>query len=186
MLGQRTHIFQGNLSNVACADLGLILLDDASRWTVARAEVRSGAAVVAAARAFHKEMLAEVSASSSGLCVHYLTQDATNSAIWQKRKLTALILHTAYLPSLPDSTGSSNFVFSWKSFQALQRVADVQPVGDATAASVVGLCHKMLQSVGCPSPYSLVADFASGAKKKLVEITSAAVLFSVCGVRVRY
>ena len=46
-----------NLSNVACADLSLILLDDASRWSVARAEVHSAAAMMASCKAFHLSMV---------------------------------------------------------------------------------------------------------------------------------
>ena len=90
-----------------------MLLDDASRWTVARAEVHSGACFLAAARAFHQNMLAEIAEKpSSGfddskglsqpaVCIHSISQDATNSAIWQKRKLSALILESAFCPSLP-------------------------------------------------------------------------------------
>ena len=158
-----------NLSNIACGDLSLVLLDDASRWTVARAEVHSGACLLAAARAFHQNMLAEIAEKpSSGfddskglsqpaVCIHSISQDATNSAIWQKRKLSALILESAFCPSLPskEDLGASGIELA-NVFQMMQCVADCQPVGDSSAAGTVALTHKMLGSLGCPSVQSLL------------------------------
>ena len=144
-----------NLSNIACADLGLVILDNASRWTVARAEVQSGAALMAAGRAIHKtmveEMLDESSANEPSLHVHFVTQDATNSL---RRKMTALILHSAwcYLPS----DDASDFNFDWKVFHTFHGVADVHSVTDSSALGTVALTHKMLDSLACPSIKSLV------------------------------
>ena len=162
-----------NLSNIACGDLSLVLLDDASRWTVARAEVHSGACLLAAARAFHHNMLAEIAEKSSSgfdfsqplfqpaVCIHAISQDATNSGIWQKRKLSALILETAFCPSLPskEDAGASGTELA-NVFQMMQCVADCQPVGDSSAAATVALTHKMLGSLGCPSVQSLLKSLA--------------------------
>ena len=144
-----------NLSNIACADLGLVLLDDASRWTIARAEVRTGAALLASGRAFHRSMMEEIAQEPSdgalSLHIHFITQDATNSL---KRKLTALILHSAWcqLPSDMDV----DYSFDWKRFQTFHGVADVQTVSDSSAVATVGLTDKMLESLACPSIKTLV------------------------------
>ena len=144
-----------NLSNIACADLGLVILDNASRWTVARAEVQSGAALIAAGRAFHRTMVDErqdeSSANEPSLHVHFVTQDATNSV---RRKMTALILHSAWC-YLPSDDGNE-FNFDWKVFHTFHGVADVHPVTDSSALGTVALTHKMLDSLACPSIKSLV------------------------------
>ena len=146
-----------NLSNAACGDVSLILLDEASRWTIARSEVQSGAALIASARSFHRDMQEELS-SADALSIHMITQDATNSAIWQKRKLCALILHSAYLVSPPDP--AAHFVWNWRGmFSSLQCVADVQQVSDGTGAGSVGLTTKMLESLGCPTAKTLSARY---------------------------
>lgn len=150
-----------NLSNIATSDLGPTVLDDATRWTVARSEVETGAAVIAHGQSFHADMemalqeAQEDPVLSAGVAIHCVSQDATNGGIWQKRKLIAMLLHTAYCPILPNEltfTGS----WSWDIFQSLQCVGDVQPVADGTGGGSVGVCHKMLQSVGCPSVQTVV------------------------------
>lgn len=151
-----------NLSNAACADIALILLDDASRYTIARSEVFAGSALVAAAQAFHQVMEEERSKGPI-VSVHMVTQDATNSSIIQKKKLTALILNSAYVTSNSleqVSAGQGKVPYVWdfnKIFQSTQCVADVQPVDDGSAAGTVALTSKMLASVGCPSIQSLVS-----------------------------
>ena len=163
-----------NLSNIACGDLSLVLLDDASRWTIARAEVHAGACLLASARSFHTDMSNELqsleqgvpsapsidtsrseSGGGSGMAVsiHSMSQDATNSGIWQKRKLCALILDSAFCPSLPREGDSADFKTY---FNSMVCVADIQPVGGSTATATVGLTHKMLGSLGCPSVYDLI------------------------------
>ena len=150
-----------NLSNVACADLSLILLDDASRWSVARAEVHSAAAMMASCKAFHLSMVESFDSREPSLSIHLVTQDATNSSIWQKRKLCALICHTAYLAEpLPTDQEASGFTWSWQDlFHSLQCVGDVQQVQDGSAYGCVALCDKMLRSVGCPSIHTLVSKY---------------------------
>lgn len=77
------------------------LLDDASRWTIARAEVHSGACLLAAARSYHTNMSNELQSqdvpsapriekgismserqsggggSGMAVCIHSMSQDAT-------------------------------------------------------------------------------------------------------------
>ena len=150
-----------NCSNVACADLGLILLDDASRWTIARSEVQTGASLIGHAKSFHSDMATELSTThekgSRGVAIHCISQDATNGNIWQKRKLVAMLLHTAYCSSLPTD-GSFAGSWTWDLFTSLECVGDVQPVLDGSGGGTVGLTHKMLQSVGCDSIESLVGS----------------------------
>ena len=154
-----------NCSNVACADLGLVLLDDVSRWTIARAEVQTGAALIGHARAFHQTMLSEFEDQSRetphsgiGVSFHCISQDATNGSIWQKRKLVALLLHTAYCPLIPKPGDNFSGAWTWKwdMFTSSECIADVQPVADGSSRGSVGLTHKTLQSLGCPSAWNLL------------------------------
>ena len=115
---------------------------------------------MAAFRAFHETMMQEMFDSDSmrsgdlNLSLHCVTQDATNSAIWQKRKLTALLLHTAYLVNLPPS---GEFRWCWSEmFDELRSVADVQPVDDSSGKGSVALTTKMLHSLQCPTVHDLV------------------------------
>ena len=117
--GKRNLTLQGsmalavrrNLSSIACADIGSVLLPNVSRWTVARAEVRAASALVASARSFfdqafgclkdamvHRQEAVLEEMPDFLLMAHSIRCDATNSAIWQRRKLTALELESA-LPS---------------------------------------------------------------------------------------
>ena len=164
-----------NLTNAACQDVPLVLLDNASRWTIARCEVKTGSSLLASCQAFHDAMRQESfpptpmdsnvgvdvvdgprpAQGRFNLTVHVISQDATNSAIWMKSKLCALILHSAYLT---DTTLADVF-HKWdfrKQFDSLRMVADVQPVGDGSSVGTLALTVKMLQSVGCPSPQDAI------------------------------
>ena len=116
--GKRNLTLQGsmalavrrNLSSIACADIGMVLLTDVSRWAVARAEVRAAGALMASARSFFfrawetfKDALVQAREDEVPdflLYVHGFRSDATNSAIWQRRKLVALELESAPLSVL--------------------------------------------------------------------------------------
>ena len=94
-----------NLSTVSCADIGSVILSDVSRWSVARAEVRAAAALTASAKYFFAEAERRYFApppqtGSFPLIVHGFRSDATNSSIWQRRKLTSLELESSTLRSL--------------------------------------------------------------------------------------
>ena len=106
-----------NLSSIACADIGMVLLTDVSRWAVARAEVRAAAALMASARSFFfrawetfKDALVQAREDEVPdflLYVHGFRSDATNSAIWQRRKLVALELESAPLSAFLARMGFS-------------------------------------------------------------------------------
>ena len=155
-----------NMSNIAGADLGLVLMDDASRWSVAQAEVRSGASAIASFRSFHEDMMAEMfheeglNQGDFNLSLHVVSQDATSGSIWQKRKLCALLLHSAYLTNLSDEARS--FRWNWNDmFEELWAIADLQAVDDATGRGSVALTSKMLASIGCPTVHDLVLKHES-------------------------
>ena len=155
-----------NMSNIACADLGLVLMDDASRWSVAQAELRSGASAIASFRNFHEDMMAEMfheeglKQGDFNLSLHVISQDATTGSIGQKRKLCALLLHFAYLTSLSDDARSLRW--NWNDmFEELWAIADLQAVDDATGRGSVALTSKMLASIGCPTVHDLVLKHAS-------------------------
>lgn len=99
--------------------------------------------------------------SQPAVCIHSISKDATNSAIWQKRKLSALILESAFCPSLPskEDLGASGTELA-NVFQMMQCIAGCQPVGDSSATGTVALTDKMLGSVGCPSVQSLLESVA--------------------------
>ena len=90
-----------NFGNAATSDVGAMLLEDISRFTVARAEVKAGTCLVASARIFFHWVYSELTGpkipDSFRLVVHSYRQDATNSGILKRSKLNALILHSAYL-----------------------------------------------------------------------------------------
>ena len=149
-----------NLSNVSCADLGLVIMDDASRWSVSSAEVRAGSSLIASFRNFHENMMLEMfhedglQAGDFNLSLHVISQDATNSDIWQKRKLCALLLHSCYLVRLEDGEG---FRWDWpEMFEELRAVGDIQQVDDGSGRGAVALTSKMLSSIGCPTVQDLV------------------------------
>ena len=72
-----------NMGNIACQDLGKVMLDDVSRWTVARCEVRAGNAFKNATHEFFdvmRKMCSEpCDAGDCHVLVHALRSDATNS-----------------------------------------------------------------------------------------------------------
>lgn len=146
-----------NLSNIATSDIGLTLMMDLSRWTVARAEVRAGACLLSSARCFWKEWMDSVLEGSSHSSQHYsLTviayrQDATNSSVWNRCKLTALELQASFIHSLVrhedgDFDSECNF-----NFNRLKRLADILPVLSGSGKATVLLAEKMLSSLGCPT-----------------------------------
>ena len=90
-----------NIANTSCASMGAALLEDLSKDTVARAEIRCQASLVMCMREFHAGMenrVAENAAPSSpGVVSHSFCSDATNSAIWQSAKLQGAELLSSYV-----------------------------------------------------------------------------------------
>ncbi len=148
-----------NFGNAATADLGAMLLEDISRFTVARAESKTGTALVASARLFFHWMYADLTSpiqpQSFRLAVHSYRQDATNSGILKKSKLNGLILQSAYLRS--DKNLNDQSWEHWDDwdfhdwFDSMVRVADVLPVKGGTSEVTVSQTLKHLASLGCIS-----------------------------------
>ena len=137
-----------NFGNCATADVGAMLLEDISRFTVARAVVKAGTALLASSRFFFHNLYQDVASRSPGefkLTIHSYIQDATSSGILKGSKLAALILRSAYLRDYVanaadgcedetyDFDDAQNFDFtSW--FETIVRVADILPVHGSDSA----------------------------------------------------
>ena len=149
-----------NFSNCATADIGAVLLEDISRFTVSRAEGRAGAALAASARLFYRAMYEDIiyPDGSFHVAFHSYRQDATNAGILRGSKLAALILHSAYLRDYPEDSedaADGNFLCSsdewafddW--FESIIRVADILPVEGADSVTTASQTLKHLQGLGC-------------------------------------
>ena len=154
-----------NLSNVATADIGPVLCDDVSRWTVTRSEVRAAACLMKDSHNFWEDWRAdcclqpEDSRSADAFSVTAISyrQDATNSAVWNRSKLCALELEASYIPpcsaeDLAKTTrhqlGKGDCIGGLK---RLYRLADVLPVQEGTGSATVAMTLKLLQSLGTPT-----------------------------------
>ena len=148
-----------NIGNTACALLGHVILSDISASSVARAEIRTGAALVSHTKGFYEmcrysfrhanmkvqdsldeSQTSSTSSATSGtalLAVHAFRQDATNSGVWKRSKLAAMELETFY------TDGQLEF--------HICRLADVQRVVDGTAKGTVAMTLKQMESLGCPT-----------------------------------
>ena len=70
-----------NLSNIAQSDIGYVILDDVSQWTVSRCEVKTGAALIASARLWFNQLAHDIfSTKASGYSTSVIAsrQDATH------------------------------------------------------------------------------------------------------------
>ena len=77
--------------------------------------------------------------SSSEVCplaVHCIRQDATNSGVWKRSKLSALEVES--------------YVFTGSSEYRIHRLADVQKIQDGSSIATVATTKKQLESVGRP------------------------------------
>ena len=63
--------------------------------------------------------------------------DATNSAVWQRRKLQTLKLHCLYLDSEHDE-------------HLIERMVDILPVEGSSALDTLAITKKAFDSVGTP------------------------------------
>ena len=84
--------------------------------------------------------------------------DATNSGIWQKRKLQALELIAMYLDT--DDLNDASATFDDK-FIYQKRLSDIQPVEDGRADGLLALLKKQLHALGCPTWW----DFGDASSK---------------------
>ena len=141
-----------NLGNTSCSSIGCVLLQDISKDTVARAECKTGSALVASARAWYQSAMADLDASADefNLVVHGFRSDATNSGIWQRRKLWSMELESLVLAAVPEDT--STLDRDWLSgFDHIKRMSDVNAVGDPSGQGALGQLLKGFASLGCPT-----------------------------------
>ena len=122
-----------NCSNIACDDMGRVILEDISARSVSRSEVKAGASLQASCKMHFEQMkedISEMDPTCSAMCFYGYRQDATND----KKKRSTLELDSSYVifetngppPSLKDSSVK------------LHRLSDVLPITDETAGGTVG------------------------------------------------
>ena len=138
-----------NIGNVASSLLGHVILTDVSASTVCRSEVRAAAALISSTRTFFqmlRETFREHADDTTNDCVAVYSwrQDATNSGVWRRSKLSALELEAFY-------TDAAGIWTTACQGYTLRRIADVQKVEDGSAKATVALTLKQLESLGCPT-----------------------------------
>eukprot|EP00435_Cladocopium_sp_Y103_P061305 s125_g23.t1 len=146
-MGQINLAVRRNMSNVSQADLGKVILEDLSKKTVSRCEMRAGASLIASARHHFEIMKSQTmmeNIEGFSICLHSYRQDASNS----RRKVVALELDSAYLSKI---TPELEELVDWGHFTRIRRLADLGLVGDETGQGCVGVTLRGLQSLGCPT-----------------------------------
>ena len=114
-----------------------------SRQTVTRCELATGAYLLANAKLFFVDWFASLSTLDQAAGnVHVAgiswMDDATNSAVWQRRKLHSLKLKAMhYDPHTGDPV-------------CLERLADILPVAGGSAYHTLALTKKAFHSLGAP------------------------------------
>jgi len=135
--GQFALGIRRNFTNVACSDVGALLLQPLDRWAVARAEVHTGSGLLLSSHKFNT--------GSAPLIVRALEFDATNSSIWQKRSLNACRLETLKFSSwLEDGLNLTDVSVHQR------RWCDLLPVENKSARGTYSLVAKHLHSAGVP------------------------------------
>ena len=146
-----------NACNVAACSFGISQRVDVSRFTVARCEIKAGACLQGSSKTFqqsiHEYFLESV---CDRVCIHDIKPpplnqkaiiiqcDATNSSVWQRRKLHSLKAHTA---SVVDIEGVKIYD-DWDNIIAEQtRWADILPVENGTAIATLSTIEKQLESL---------------------------------------
>ncbi len=148
--GQLAVGIRRNLSNIAAGDFGKVVLEQMSRQTVIRAEVAAGEATLdQTKRVFDDKREAAALYGADQIEVFTATSDATNSAIWQKRKLSTLELSVAFL------TDPHSCVWSWEEAKGL---ADLLPVEDSTGRGTLAMIVKHMCSLACENILDIAED----------------------------
>jgi hypothetical protein len=83
------------------------------------------------------------------ISAHAFSQDATNSGVWHRSKLRNLRSQSSY--SLHPARVKDTVDFQHWLHKSPVRFADTLRVQDGSAAGVLGLIRKQLQSIGCPT-----------------------------------
>eukprot|EP00959_Pyramimonas_sp_CCMP1952_P305372 6390485-Pyramimonas_sp.AAC.1 len=149
------------MSNVSCADFGPTVLCEVSRQTVARAELRVGAALIA-----HAVNFGRCATLPSGppppplpsptcarqVRVFSYRSDATNSGIWQRQKLVALELlsYAVDIPQTADDAAHGPMGVEWmgRAVRWMKRLSDLQAVTAGTGEATFALAQKQLAALG--------------------------------------
>ena len=128
-----------NMSNIACSDLGAVLLeDDINRWRVARCEVSAAAAMMASARHYWEcESQALRDNVKFGLSVSSITSDATNGGMFKRSKLSTCEVDSTFLGWERDSAGGLVPVA-----HSMKRYCDVVPVGYSSTEGTMSVLLK--------------------------------------------
>ena len=135
------------MGKVAQGDFGKIVLDDVTRWSVSRCEVKVGASLVASARFFFKVMQDQFLGDSDFPCLILgFRSDATNSGIWRNKSLCACEVDAAWCDRLSYARDGDGM-----GFETLKRICDVLPVGAKSGRACVAMLEKHLASIECPS-----------------------------------
>lgn len=103
--------------------------------------------------------LANAKPSSFALTVVSYRQDATNSSVWNRSKLTALEAECCYAVGLEEQDlfdrGNIGAVqeYADQAFSTIKRLSDVLPVADGSGRGTVALTLKMISALGVPTWY---------------------------------
>ena len=137
-----------NFSNIAQADLGIVLLDDrVNRFKVSRAEMITADLIQSAANNFYVVFEAELAVhlkDEFALSLTMFSADETGSAIFENKKMSTCIVKTQYYTNIGDPDLPLDDIPSQR------RVTDVLVSTDGTAGGVIAMLQKHLASVGCP------------------------------------
>lgn len=142
-----------NMSNVAAADIGLVILADVSRWTVCRAEIKTAACLVASSHLFWSIWRSEIFERMGhdkrfSATILSWRQDCTNRSVWNKEKLCALEMEASYFIQSQSVEFDDVAPSDW---QRIKQLADVIPVRDGTGKATVLMTEKLLSSLGAPT-----------------------------------
>lgn len=133
-----------SIGNSPAYRFGAALLEDISRHAVVRSEIMCGAALTAAARAWHREVeqciylrrLQGQDTARPSLVVVAFASDATNSNVWQGCKVQSTEVTSLWLG---DRSLEASIDKSW---------AETQIIIDASAAGTHSLLRKQLGNLG--------------------------------------
>ena len=163
-------------------------MEDISQQTVCRAEVLTGLALQRSSQWWQEMMRRRRAAQPSHaptalpalpdapsaalstldaardnftITMHSFRSDASNTSVWQRRKLFCCSLESAYLSGY-DLRGFSDLVKACATSCAIsKRVADVLPVSDGTSIGTLALLQKQFHGLGCENWSEAVASTRS-------------------------
>ena len=127
-----------NTSNVAQADMGVLLLAPITRSTVSRAELRAGDLLMKSSLLWfvsYREALSHHTDTLS-CSIFNVSSDETNNMVWQRRKLSTLRLLVTYSDDA-SNTGPSDWPTMLR--VADRRVRSRLPGHNAQASAITGL-----------------------------------------------